>query len=102
MERYYGYGDKVYATEVDGHDVAIEFDKKLLVVNRVRLYVDGAQVDEAKVVYGDKTLGTTTADGVRVEVTIDSGGGGELTRAQAKRSDGSWVDLEERTAQAQP
>jgi len=36
------------------------------------------------------------ADGPEIAVTIDSGVIGELARAQLRRADGSWVDLEER------
>jgi hypothetical protein len=96
--RYYSYATKTYGALVEGHDVAIEFDKKLLVINRVRLFVDGILVDADKVWYGDKELSTSLVDGSAVSVVVDSGMGGELTRAQARRSDGSWIDLRERGA----
>ncbi|MDO9409072.1 hypothetical protein [Patulibacter sp.] len=95
-DRYYGYKTKRYGATVDGHDVEVEFDKKLLALNRVRLYVDDAQVDDTNVFYGEKELRTTLPGGEDVLVQIDSGGVGELTRAQARRTDGAWVDLEER------
>jgi hypothetical protein len=101
MKRYYGYKDKAYGAEVDGHDVAIEVDKKLMVLNRVRLYIDGKKVDEASVFYGDKTLEATTDTGFHVAVAINSGGAGALTRAQVKRPDGTWLDLQERTPRPQ-
>jgi hypothetical protein len=69
------------------------------VINRVRLFVDGALVDSDKVWYGDKQLGASLDDGTTVTVLVDSGMGGELTRAQVQRADGSWVDLVEREPQ---
>lgn len=96
MERYYGYGTRVYGAELDGHDIALEFDKSLVVINRARLFVDSQEVDSTKVWYGDKRLEATTDDGVEVVVEIDSGMAGELTRAQLRRPDGSWVDMAER------
>lgn len=97
--RYYGYATKTYGALVEGHDVAIEFDKKLMVINRVRLFVDGILVDAEKVWYGDKELSFSLDDGSVVSVVIDSGMIGELTRAQARRSDGTWIDLRERAGQ---
>jgi hypothetical protein len=98
-KRYYGYATKVYGASVEGHDVAIEFDKKMVVINRVRLLVDGELVDSEKVWYGDKQLKASLPDGTSVTVVVDSGMGGELTRAQVQRSDGSWIDLVEREPQ---
>lgn len=97
-KRYYGYDTKVYAADVRGHDVALEFDKKLLVLNRARLFVDGERVDDESVFYGDKTLTGPLGDGTTVTVRIDSGMVGELTSAQARRPDGSWIDLVERVS----
>ena len=45
-------------------------------------------------------LTTRAADGTEIVVSVDSGMVGELTRAQLRRTDGSWVDLEERPAPA--
>lgn len=85
-----------YGTTLDGHDIELEFDQKLIVLNRARLRVDGEQVDALNVVYGDKELTTTLADGTEITVKLDSGMVGELVRAQVRRTDGAWVDLEER------
>lgn len=95
-DRYHGYKTKRYGATVDGHDVEMEFNKKLMVLNRAKLLVDGAEVDSTNVFYGEKELRTTLPDGGEVIVQIDSGMVGELTRAQARRGDGAWVDLEER------
>lgn len=48
----------------------------------------------------DKNSTTHVADGTEIIVSVDSGMVGELTRAQLRRTDGSWVDLEERPAPA--
>jgi hypothetical protein len=87
-----------YGVEVDGHHVELEFDQKLAVLNRARLFADGVQVDAAQVFYGDKELTATLADGTPVHVVLSSGMYGELVRAQLRRSDGSLVDLTEVTS----
>lgn len=46
--------------------------------------------------YGDKKLTATTEDGTQIIVAVDSGMMGEMTRAQVREADGSWIDLEER------
>lgn len=48
--------------------IGVEFDGKLLVVNRARLVVDGTQVDSASVVHGQKDLQATLADGTDVSI----------------------------------
>lgn len=88
--------NKRYGAILEDHDVELEFDSKLVVLNRARLRVDGTIVDTAKVFYGNKDLKTTLSDGTEIAVQIDSGMVGELVRAQLRRADGSWVDLEER------
>lgn len=85
-----------YAGEVAGHSVELEFDQKLAVVNRIELHVDGAPVEKAKVVYGERELSTTLEDGTTVEVVVHSGMVGEATRVQLRQSDGSFVDLQPR------
>lgn len=96
IDRYAGYKTKRYGVTYDGRDVELEFDKKLVVLNRARLRVDGELVDKANIYYGDKELTARVADGPEIAVTIYSGVIGELARAQLRRADGSWVDLEER------
>ena len=65
-------------------------------LNEARLRVDGELVDTARIFYGDRELSATAPDGAEIRVAVDSGMIGELTRAQLRRADGSWVDLEER------
>ncbi len=76
-----------------GHQISLEFDQKMLVMNRVRLSVDGQEVDEISVVYGEKELSTTLADGTEVVVHLHSGLVGELVRPQLRLADGTWADL---------
>jgi len=95
-DRYLGYRTKRYGATYDGHDVELEFDKRRVVLNEARLVVDGEVVDKAKIFYGDKNLTATAQDGTEIVVAVDSGMVGELTRAQLRRADGSWIDLEER------
>jgi hypothetical protein len=85
-----------YAGTDSGHDVELEFDQRRVVVNKATLRVDGEVVDSARILYGEKELRTTLDDGTDVVVTLHSGMVGELTRAQLKRTDGSWLDLAER------
>lgn len=85
-----------YGGRFDDHEVEIEFDKTLVVINRIRLIIDGLTVDAAKVVYGDRELQAEASDGTPVHVIVSSGMVGELVRAQVRRGDGSLVDLQER------
>jgi len=85
-----------YAGTHSGHDIELEFDKRRIVVNQATLRVDDAVVDSARIVYGEHELRTTLDDGTDVVVALHSGMLGELTRAQLRRPDGSWVDLEAR------
>lgn len=79
----------------DNHEVEIEFDKKLLVLNRIRLLIDGQTVDSAHVIYGDRELRAQAPDGTPVSVIISSDMVGELVRAQIRRPDDSLHDLRE-------
>lgn len=85
-----------YVATLAGHDVELEFDTKLIFINQARLRVDGAEVEQRSVLYGEKDLTATLEDGTRIEVRLHSGMVGELTRAQIRGDDGSWTDLTER------
>lgn len=89
-----------YGVAHQGHDIELEFDRKRVVVNAARLLVDGQLVDKTKIFYGEKDLTTTAHDGTEIVVTVDSGMSGELTRAQLRREDGSWIDLQQREPQS--
>lgn len=94
-DRYYGYKTKRYGGTHNGHTVELEFDKHRLVLNQARLLVDGEVVDKENMFYGDKELTARTPDGDDIVVSVDSGMIGEMTRAQLRAGDGSWVDLRE-------
>lgn len=85
-----------FGATLAGHDVELDFDKKLIFINRARLRVDGAEVEQVSVLYGEKDLTTTLDDGTHIEVRLHSGMVGELTRAQIRGDDGSWTDLTQR------
>ncbi len=99
-DRYKGYRTKRYGTTHAEHDVELEFDKRRIVLNEARLRVDGELVDKAWIFYGDRNLTITAQDGTEIVVAVDSGMFGELTRAQLRRPDGSWLDLDERAPHA--
>lgn len=94
-DRTYGSRVKAYGATVGEHEVVLEFDEKMIVLNEARLLVDGRVVDKSKIFYGEKELDTTLPDGTRIVVVVGSGLVGELTRAQLKQTDGSWLDLTE-------
>lgn len=82
-----------YGSTINGHDVELEFDKTLVVLNKASLTVDGQPVDSEMVMYGERELSTRLPDGTVVQVAVFSGMVGELTKAQLRSLDGSWVDL---------
>jgi hypothetical protein len=82
-----------YGSTINGHDVELEFDKTLLVLNKASLTVDGQLVDSELIHYGERELNTQLPDGTSVTVAVFSGMVGELTKAQLQGEDGSWVDL---------
>ena len=83
-----------YGATSGQHRVELEFDKKLVVMNRARLFVDGREVDSTAVVYGDRDLRAPLEDGGEVVIRLHSGMNGELTRAQIDRGDGRWEDMQ--------
>ncbi len=89
-----------YGAAYDNHNVGLEFDRKLIVLNEARLLIDGEVVDKKKIFYGDKNLTATAQDGAEIVIELHSGMVGELTRARLRRADGAWIDLEERQPQS--
>lgn len=71
-------GTKTYKAEVGGHEVAFEFDKSGVVVNRGRLYLDGHELDKRTVHWGDSTLTGKMPDGRSFKVEFGSGFVGQL------------------------
>jgi hypothetical protein len=86
----------VYGTQVNGHEVELEFDQSRIVLNKATLRVDGQPVSSQHIFYGERDLTTSLADGTEITVAVHSGMVGELTRAQLRTGDGSWVDLARR------
>lgn len=85
-----------YGTTLNGHDVELAFDQSKIVINTATLRVDGSDVQSEKLFYGERDLRTTLADGTEIEVAVHSGMVGELTRAQLRTGDSTWVDLTQR------
>jgi hypothetical protein len=82
-----------YAATLGTHAVELEFDRDLVVLNRIRLFLDGAEVASASIVYGQRDLTATAADGAAIRVTVGSGMVGEPQRPQLQQPDGSWQDM---------
>ncbi|MEJ7824770.1 MAG: hypothetical protein WKF48_05045 [Solirubrobacteraceae bacterium] len=72
------YGTKTYKAAVGEHEVAFEFDRTGVIVNRGRLYVDGAELDKRAVHYGESTLTGKLPDGRSFKVEFGSGFVGQL------------------------
>ena len=83
-------------TTENGHEVELEFDRSKFVLNTARLRVDRREVDSENIFYGVRELSTSLPDGTEISVAVHSGMLGELTRAQLRTGDGSWVDLVQR------
>ena len=84
-----------YTGTLGSHQISLEFDQRLVVLNRARLSVDGVEVDQARVVYGTKELSVDLDDGTAVSVRLHSGMVGEIDRPQVLGPDGTWHDLTE-------
>lgn len=72
------YGTKTYKADVGEHEVAFEFDKSGVIVNRGRLYLDGEELDKRAVHYGESTLTGRLPDGRSFKVEFASGFVGQL------------------------
>lgn len=84
---------RTYTATLGEHQVSLEFDQKLRILNRARLSVDGREVDRANVLYGDAEVTSKLDDGTEVVVRLHSGMVGELDRPQVRGADGTWSDL---------
>ncbi len=72
------YDTKTYKAAVGEHEVAFEFDKTGIIVNRGRLYLDGVELDKRAVHYGESTLSGKMPDGRAFKVEFGSGLVGQL------------------------
>lgn len=82
----------------EGHDIEVEISRKRVVFIRATLRIDQKVHESKELVYGTYRLDAQLEDGTAVEVAVATGVIGETTRAQIRRADGSWTDLEERAA----
>ena len=65
-----------YSTTRRGHDVEVEVDNSLILVTRLRLFVDGFSADERYAVWGEVRLHGELHDGGRTRpVTVEVGTG---------------------------
>jgi hypothetical protein len=73
------YRTQTFATEHDGHRVELEWDPTLVVLNRIKLRIDGNVTDSTTAFYGTKSLrGQAGSETVTVE--IHSGWRGQMSR----------------------
>lgn len=77
--------------EQDGRSIKLVFDEKLVVLNRLKLIIDGEQVDRGSVFYGVKEL-----SGAGVTVVVGSGWIGECTGVVLRGPSGEERPLSER------
>lgn len=69
----WSYGVRRFEGEVSGHHVTLEFDERLMEMNRLRLLVDGDEVASDKILFGTKELHARTRDGTDLSVRVQSG-----------------------------
>lgn len=69
---------QTYRADVDGHEIDFEFDRSGVVVNRGRLLIDGAKVDQSAVHYGESALHGELSDGRNFKIEFGSGFVGQL------------------------
>jgi hypothetical protein len=81
------FDTKTYRATVGDHRVDFEFDKSGVVINRGRLFVDGRQVDQRAVHYGESTVSGELPDGRTFKVTFGSGFVGQLKHVELELGD---------------
>ncbi|CAN5567492.1 hypothetical protein BH24ACT20_BH24ACT20_09640 [soil metagenome] len=65
-----------YSTTRRGHDIEVEVDNSLILVTRLRLFVDGFSADERYAVWGEVRLhGELRGDQIRRSMTVEVGVG---------------------------
>lgn len=88
------YENKTYRAEVGEHSVDFEFDRSGVVINRGRLIIDGQEVAERAVFWGNTEVRGALPDGREFTVEFGSGFVGQLKRVELVL-DGERTDLEE-------
>jgi hypothetical protein len=87
------FDTKTYRATVGEHEVDFEFDQSGVVVNRGRLFVDGHQLDQRAVHYGESTVSGELPDGRTFKVEFGSGFVGQLKHVELVL-DGEKIPLE--------
>jgi hypothetical protein len=77
------YDTKTFRAEAHGHQVTFEFDKSGVVINRGRVQIDGKQVDERAVFYGESKI-SGRIDDRDFEVRFASGIAGQLKHVELR------------------
>jgi hypothetical protein len=72
-----------FRAEAHGHQVTFEFDKSGVVINRGRVQIDGKQVDERAVFYGESKI-SGRIDDRDFEVRFASGIAGQLKHVELR------------------
>ena len=88
------YDTKSFVATEGGHRIEFEFDKTGVIVNRARLFVDGAELDRKAVHYGETNVRGTLPDGRELKVDFASGFVGQLKDLSATL-DGQPIELRE-------
>lgn len=94
-----------YSTTRRGHDIEVEVDNSLILVTRVRLFVDGFSADERYAVWGEVRLhGEFREDHARRPVTVEVGIGffGNTTRCVVVENGVEYPLVESRGRLAAP
>lgn len=82
------YERRTWVGEEDGRSVAVVFDEKLVVLNRLTLMVDGEEVERDTIFYGTKQL-----SGAGVTVVVGSDWIGQCTGIMFRGSSGEERSL---------
>ncbi len=88
-----------YSTTRGGHDIEVEVDNSLILVTRVRLFVDGFSADERYAVWGEVRLHGELRDGESVRpLTVEVGAGifGDTTRCVVVEGQAEYSLVESR------
>lgn len=76
------YDTKTYKADVGEHEISFDFDRSGVIVNRGRLFVDGKQVDDRAVFWGDSAVSGELSDGRSFKVEFGSGFVGQLKKLE--------------------
>lgn len=97
----WSYGMHRLEREASGHRVTLEFDERLIELNRLRVLVDGDELASDTIFFGTKELLVRTKDGTDLSVKVRSGWLGMCTGATVAVDGGEAQPLVDRTAAVQ-